>query len=114
MCGGTGGTRSEWVAGGTGHGQGRHGRAGVTIAQAQAQAHAQKRQGGRPKERARLYRIARRSATESAAVIELLQRRAVRLGKPVEHPDTARAMLLRLVRMLVRMIQATESRRDGP
>ena len=49
----------------------------------------------RPKEKARLYRIARRSATESAAVIELLQRRSVRLGKPVEHLDTARALAAR-------------------
>ena len=63
-----------------------------------------------PREKARFYRIARRSATECAAILELCQRRELRIGQPGDSLKAGRDLLLRLVRMLVRMIQATESR----
>ena len=45
-----------------------------------------------------------------AAIIELFDRRATRVQEPSENLEVARELLLRLVRMLVRMIQATERR----
>jgi hypothetical protein len=63
-----------------------HGRAGVTIAQAQAQAQAQKRQ----------------ALSDGVCRGHRVQRWSVRLVKSVEDMDTARAMLLRLGRMLLR------------
>ena len=59
-----------------------------------------------PAEKARFYRMARRSATECAAALDVC--RVLRL---VEEKPLAvgREMLLRVVAMLVRMVQAIEA-----
>lgn len=54
-----------------------------------------------PRDKRRFYRMARRSATECAAVLDIFSRR--------NHPATqtleeARALLVRVVSMLVRMV----------
>jgi four helix bundle protein len=48
----------------------------------------------------RFYRMARRSATESAAVLDVIRRRG---HAPAELLDQARELLIRIVSMLVRM-----------
>jgi len=58
------------------------------------------------REKARFYRLAKRSATECAAVVEVFRR--LQLIDEDAHRG-ARATLLRLVSMLVRLVQATES-----
>ena len=50
----------------------------------------------------RFYRMARRSATESAAVLDVIRRRG---HAPGELLDQARELLIRIVSMLVRMTQ---------
>lgn len=50
----------------------------------------------------RFYRMARRSATESAAVLDVIRRRG---HAPSELLDQARELLIRIVSMLVRMTQ---------
>ena len=65
-----------------------------------------------PLEKARFYRLSKRSATECAALIEIYRR--LGLATP-DAADKARAMLLRIVSMMVRLVVATESgdRRSG-
>jgi four helix bundle protein len=53
-----------------------------------------------PDEKRRFYRIARRSATESAAILHIMARRG---HTPPEAAQQARELLLRIVSMLVRM-----------
>jgi four helix bundle protein len=57
-------------------------------------------------EKARFYRMAKRSATECAAALDVC-----RVWKKVESKDldVGREMLLRVVAMLIRMIQSVES-----
>lgn len=52
-------------------------------------------------EKARIYRIARRSATECAAILDVCRARKL---VDVAHLDAARDLLLRIVAMLTRMI----------
>ena len=52
----------------------------------------------------RFYRMARRSATESAAVLDIIRRRG---HAPREMLDLARDLLLRIVSMLIRMTSGT-------
>lgn len=59
-----------------------------------------------PKEKARFYRLAKRSATECAALVEVFHR--LRLIDDEVHGG-ARTVLLRLVSMFVRLVQSTES-----
>jgi four helix bundle protein len=59
------------------------------------------------KEKARFYRMAKRSATESAAILDAWRA----LGSPVEQVDqlsSARDRIVRIVSMLVRMVQRVE------
>jgi four helix bundle protein len=58
-----------------------------------------------PGEKARFYRMARRSATETAAQVLVMER--LRL---VEGTQRSRELLERLVAMLVRMIKSVERR----
>ena len=60
-----------------------------------------------PKEKARFYRLSKRSATECAALVEIFHELKLIEG---EHRPIAREALLRVVSMLVRMIHATEAR----
>lgn len=53
-----------------------------------------------PDEKRRFYRIARRSATESAAILHIMARRA---HVPADATQQARDLLARIVSMLVRM-----------
>jgi len=53
-----------------------------------------------PDEKRRFYRIARRSATESAAILHIMARRA---HVPADAAQHARDLLARIVSMLVRM-----------
>jgi four helix bundle protein len=63
------------------------------------------------KEKARIDRIAKRSATECSAILDLLRRRAARSGNDdLRHFTAGRSLLLRLVSMLVRLIQSIEQR----
>src|SRR5262245_37041845 len=55
-------------------------------------------------EKCRFYRIARRSATEAAAILHICARRG--LG-PQDRIDTARELLVRVVSMLVRMTKSS-------
>jgi four helix bundle protein len=59
-------------------------------------------------EKARFYRMARRSATECAAVLDVLKALKVAEEKRVA---AGRAMLVRVVSMLTRMVQGLESGR---
>jgi four helix bundle protein len=59
-----------------------------------------------PREKARFYRLAKRSGTECAALVEIYRR--LELVEP-QVADQARAALLRIVSMLVRLIVSTES-----
>lgn len=63
-----------------------------------------------PSEKARFYRIAKRSATEAAAQVIVTTRLGLSNGDEV---DEARKLLHRLVSMLVRMIASCEKRRDA-
>ena len=54
----------------------------------------------------RFYRMARRSATESAAVLDIIKRRG---HAPREMLDLARDLLLRIVSMLIRMTHSDTS-----
>ena len=59
------------------------------------------------KEKARFYRMAKRSATESAAILDAWRA----LGSPIEQGDelsSARDYIVRIVSMLVRMVQRVE------
>ena len=60
-----------------------------------------------PAEKARFYRIALRSSTESAATLHTCQRR--RLGD-LDALEDARKLLKRVVEMLTRLIQSTARR----
>jgi S23 ribosomal protein. len=51
----------------------------------------------------RFYRMARRSATESAAILDIVRRRG---HAPADLLEPARELLIRIVAMLVRMSQA--------
>ena len=51
-------------------------------------------------EKRRFYRIARRSATETAAILHVVARRG---HAPDDHVEQARQVLVRVVSMLVRM-----------
>ena len=55
-----------------------------------------------PKEKARFYRMARRSATESAAVLDVCQRLGLLDEK---RNDAGRVLLLEVVAMLVHLIR---------
>lgn len=59
-----------------------------------------------PQEKARIYRLSKRSATECAALIEVYRRLGLVQS---DSADKARAMLLRIVSMLIRLVVATES-----
>jgi four helix bundle protein len=59
-----------------------------------------------PREKARFYRLSKRSATECAALVEIYRRLV--LVQP-DVADRSRATLLRIVSMLVRLVVATES-----
>ena len=61
-----------------------------------------------PAEKARFYRIAKRSATEAAAQVIVADRLGLTSGADVPR---ARELLLRLVSMLVRMAARAEGRR---
>jgi four helix bundle protein len=63
-----------------------------------------------PSEKARFYRIAKRSATEAAAQVIVTTRLGMSGGNEVEE---ARRLLHRLVSMLVRMIASCEQRRNS-
>jgi four helix bundle protein len=54
----------------------------------------------------RFYRIARRSATETAAILDILQRRK---AVPAVAIEQARQLLLRVVQMLVGLITKPRS-----
>jgi four helix bundle protein len=59
-----------------------------------------------PDEKRRFYRIARRSATEAAAILQIVHRR----GHADEtRAQEARALLVRVVSMLVRMTRTSPS-----
>jgi four helix bundle protein len=55
----------------------------------------------------RFYRMARRSATESAATLDIIARRK---HAPAEMLSNARSRLVRVVSMLVRMTQSSPKR----
>lgn len=58
------------------------------------------------KEKVRFYRMAKRSATECASLLDLASRlQLLADGDPL---DRARGLLLRVVSMLIRLIQVTE------
>jgi four helix bundle protein len=59
-----------------------------------------------PREKARFYRLAKRSATECAALVEVYRRLSL---VDDEISGKARASLLRIVSMLVRLVVSTES-----
>jgi len=61
-------------------------------------------------EKARFYRMALRSGTESAAALHTCLRR--RLGDP-EKVEEARTLLKRVVQMLTRLIHAMKARRPS-
>ena len=54
-------------------------------------------------EKARFYRIAKRSATECAAIVDVAQRRS---GINADHYAQARFLLLRIVGMLIKLVRA--------
>jgi four helix bundle protein len=56
-----------------------------------------------PDEKVRFYRIARRSATETAAILDILERRK---AVPTEAIEPARQLLVRVVQLLVGLITA--------
>jgi four helix bundle protein len=58
-----------------------------------------------PKEKSRFYRIARRSAAECGAILDVM--RAIGEGVPGDM-DLGDDALLRIVRMLTRLVQRTE------
>ena len=62
-----------------------------------------------PAEKARFYRMAKRSATECAAALDVCKAR-----KWADAPslEAGREMLLRIVSMLIRMIHTVEAARD--
>lgn len=57
-----------------------------------------------PRDKRRFYRIARRSATEAGAILHIYARRG---HGPREQIDEARALLVRIVSMLVRMTKSS-------
>lgn len=59
-----------------------------------------------PDEKRRFYRIARRSATEAAAILHIVERRR---HAAEEHTREARDLLTRVVSMLVRMTKTSPS-----
>ena len=59
-----------------------------------------------PAEKSRFYRIAKRSATECAAALDVAQRRRC---VSAQHLDQGRTLLLRIVGMLVKLAQAHTS-----
>jgi four helix bundle protein len=59
-------------------------------------------------EKLRFYRIARRSATETAAILDILERRKL---VPVAAIDPARQLLIRVVELLVGLITSPRSGR---
>ncbi len=59
-----------------------------------------------PREKARFYRLAKRSATECAALVEVYRRLSL---VTAEIADAARAKLLRIVSMMIRLVVTTES-----
>ena len=61
-------------------------------------------------EKARFYRMARRSATECAAILDVLKVVKLVEGKQAE---AARAMLVRVVSMLTRMVLGLEGSGTG-
>jgi four helix bundle protein len=65
-----------------------------------------------PKEKARLYRIAKRSATECAAILDVVRIRlpADSLDEEVcEQLDSRKEMLRRIVSMLIKMVRRMEA-----
>lgn len=59
-----------------------------------------------PDEKRRFYRIARRSATEAAAILQIVHRRGQADETRAQH---ARELLVRVVSMLVRMTRTSPS-----
>lgn len=64
-----------------------------------------------PREKARFYRLAKRSGTECAALVEAFH--ALKLIDEMQRA-IARDALLRIVSMLVRMVHSTEARESRP
>ena len=58
-----------------------------------------------PKDKARFYRIARRSATECAAILDVCRKLDIGRGDLL---DKGRQLLLRLVSMLIKLARARE------
>ena len=54
-------------------------------------------------EKARFYRIAKRSATECAAILDVAQRRSC---VSAQHFDSSRSLLFRIVGMLIKITKA--------
>lgn len=54
-------------------------------------------------EKARFYRIAKRSATECAAILDVAQRRSCVSG---QHFESSRSLLFRIVGMLIKLTKA--------
>jgi four helix bundle protein len=63
-----------------------------------------------PRDKRRFYRMARRSATECAAVLDIFTRRN---HPAAERIQEARALLVRVVSMLVRMVHGLPGGRAG-
>ena len=63
-----------------------------------------------PAEKARFYRIALRSCTESAATLHTCQRRRL---TDLDEIENARKLLKREVEMLTRLVQSVARRRDA-
>jgi four helix bundle protein len=63
-----------------------------------------------PRDKARFYRMARRSATESSAILDILQQRQ---NAPEDKVERAREFLVEVVSMLVRMIAMRAGARAG-
>jgi four helix bundle protein len=62
-------------------------------------------------EKARFYRMAKRSATECAAALDVCR---VRRFTPDKFLEAGREMLLRVVAMLIRMVHGLEADRTSP
>ncbi len=63
-----------------------------------------------PTDKARLYRIARRSATESEAILDICEK--LELASP-DHIASGHGMLREIISMLVVLIRACEGRGKG-
>jgi four helix bundle protein len=62
-----------------------------------------------PDEKVRFYRIARRSPTETAAILDILERRKAVPATAIDPINPARQLLVRVVQMLVGLITKPRS-----